>query len=147
MHTDDMVLYKVYLIVALYQPPSTHCMVTYYYVSFRAYSQAIQTFSGYLPHKYNIHVLVHTYIHVIVVLWSLQCMGYVLRKGCTYFRGWSPRKYIQYEGGTIPCTVKTMRQLSCTGRSYKANHRISYGARIRRVRHLYIRLYAVAILV
>ena len=33
-----------------------------------------------------------------------------------YFRGWSPRKYIQHEGGTIPCTVKTMTQLTCTDR-------------------------------
>ena len=31
-----------------------------------------------------------------------------------YFQGQSPRKYIQHEGGTIPCTVKTMRQLTCT---------------------------------
>ena len=33
-----------------------------------------------------------------------------------YFRRRSPRKYIQHEGGTIPCTVKTMRQLTCTDR-------------------------------
>ena len=38
-------------------------------------------------------------VHVIVVSWFLQCMGYV-----------------QHEGGTIPCTVITMRQLSCTDR-------------------------------
>ena len=28
-----------------------------------------------------------------------------------YFRGRSLRKYIQHEGGTIPYTAKTMRQL------------------------------------
>ena len=40
------------------------------------------------------------YIHVIVVSWFLQCMGYVPREGCMYFQGQSPRKYIQHEGGT-----------------------------------------------
>ena len=42
--------------------------------------------------------------HVIVGSWFLQCMGpmgYVPREGSMYFRGWSPRKYIQHEGGTI----------------------------------------------
>ena len=47
-----------------------------------------------------------------------------------YFRGRSLRKYIQHEGGSIPCTVKTMRQLTCTDRPYKANRQISFGARI-----------------
>ena len=42
-----------------------------------------------------------------------------------YFRGRSPRKYIQHEGGTIPCTVKTMRQLSRTDRPYKATARLA----------------------
>ena len=32
---------------------------------------------------------------------------------------------IQHEGGTIPCTVKTMRQLSCTDRQYKATTRLA----------------------
>ena len=40
------------------------------------------------------------------------------------------RKYIKHEGSTIPCTVKTMRQLSCTDRPYKANRRISLCARM-----------------
>ena len=53
-----------------------------------------------------------------------------------YFQGRSPRKYIQHEGGTIPCTVKTMRQLTCTDRPYKANRQISFGA-IRTVRLQY----------
>ena len=44
-----------------------------------------------------------------------------------YFRR---RKYIQHEGGTIPCTVKTMRQLTCTDRPCKANCQISFGARM-----------------
>ena len=52
-------------------------------------------------------------------------MGYVAREGCTYFRGKSPRKYIQHEGSTIPCTVKTMRQLTCTDRPYKATARLA----------------------
>ena len=43
------------------------------------------------------HDVISIHIHVIVVSWFLQCIGYV-----------------QHEGGTIPCTVKTMRQLSCT---------------------------------
>ena len=42
-----------------------------------------------------------------------------------YFRGRSPRYYILHEGGTIPCTVKTMKQLSCTDRPYKATARLA----------------------
>ena len=42
-----------------------------------------------------------------------------------YFRGRSPRQYIQHVGGTIPFTVKTMRQLSCTDRPYKATARLA----------------------
>ena len=53
---------------------------------------------------------VRVHVHVIVVSWFLQCMGYV-------------------QHGTIPCTLKTMRQLSCTDRPYKAIRRISPGAR------------------
>ena len=37
-----------------------------------------------------------------------------------YLRGRSPRKYIEQEGGTTPCTVKTVRQLTCTDRLYTA---------------------------
>ena len=59
--------------------------------------------------------------YVIVVSWFLQCMGYVPCEGCMYFRGRS----IQHESGTVPSTVKTMRQLSCTDRQYKANRWIS----------------------
>ena len=44
-----------------------------------------------------------------------------------YFLGLHPWKYIQHEGGTIP---KTMRQLTCTDRPYKANRQISFGARM-----------------
>ena len=67
--------------------------------------------------------LIHA--HGIVVSWFLQCMGYVPREGCMYmyFRGRSPRKCIQHEGGTIPCTVKTMRQLTCTDRPYSIKYR------------------------
>ena len=67
-------------------------------------------------HCTRVHVVIlHacTHVHVIVVSWFLQCMGYIPREGCT-----------------IPCTVKTMRQLTCTERPYKANPLISYGARI-----------------
>ena len=55
-------------------------------------------------------------------LMVLQCVEYVPHEGCMYmyFRGRSPRKYIQHKGGTIPCTVKSMRQLTCTDRPYKA---------------------------
>ena len=44
-----------------------------------------------------------------------------------YFQGRSLRKYmyIQHEGGTIPYTVKTMRQLTCTDRLYKATARLA----------------------
>ena len=45
-------------------------------------------------------------VHVIVVSWFLQCMVYVPREGCMYFRGRSPRKYIQHEGGTYPMHCK-----------------------------------------
>ena len=38
--------------------------------------------------------------------------------------------YIQHEGGTIPCTVKTMRQRTCTDRLYKANRQISFSTRM-----------------
>ena len=34
-------------------------------------------------------------------------------------------EYIQHEGGTIPCTVKTMRQLTCTDRPYEATARLA----------------------
>ena len=67
-------------------------------------------------------------VRVIVVSWFLQCGGYVPREDCMYFRGRSLRKYIQHKGGTGPCTVKIMRQLSCTDRPYKVNCRISLGA-------------------
>ena len=53
-------------------------------------------------------------VHVIVVSWFLQCMGYM---------------YVPREGCTYPCTVEAMRQLSCTDRLCKANRRISPGAR------------------
>ena len=33
--------------------------------------------------------------------------------------------YIQHEGGTIPCTVKTMRKLTCRDRPYKATARLA----------------------
>ena len=65
----------------------------------------------------------YTHVHVIVVAWFLQCMGYVPREGCMYFRGRSPKKYIQHEGGTIPCHVKRFRP-------YKANYQISFSARM-----------------
>ena len=45
-----------------------------------------------------------------------------------YFRGRSLRKYIQHEGGTIPCTVKTMRQLTCTDGPYRATARLASAA-------------------
>ena len=41
--------------------------------------------------------------------------------------------FVPHKGGTIPCTVKTMRQPTCTDRPYKANHQISFGARSRRI--------------
>ena len=33
--------------------------------------------------------------------------------------------YVQHEDGTIPCTVKTMKQLSCMDRPYKATARLA----------------------
>ena len=60
-----------------------------------------------------------------------------------YFRGWRPRKYIQQEGSTIPCTVKTMRQLTCTDRPYKATARLASTPEY----STYCKLGAVAILV
>ena len=65
------------------------------------------------PHCPLQHVLRHAHVHVIVVSCFLQCM-----------------RYVQHEGGTIPCTVKTMRQLTCTDRPYKANRQISFSARL-----------------
>ena len=70
-----------------------------------------------LTHSNNLYnICVYIHVHVIVVSWFLQFMGFVPREGCMYLRGLSPRKYIQHGGGTIPCTVKTMRQLTCTER-------------------------------
>ena len=62
----------------------------------------------------------------------LHCMEFVLHEGCMYIRGKSPRKYRHSarEGSIIPCTIKTMIQLTCTERPYKGNHWISYGARM-----------------
>ena len=48
------------------------------------------------------------HVHVIVISWFLQCMGYV-----------------QHEDGTIQCTVKAMKQLSCTDTPYKATARLA----------------------
>ena len=64
-----------------------------------------------------------TCIHVIVVSWFLQCMGYVPREGCMYFRGWSPRKYIQYEGGTYPMHCKNQETAVLYNRPRKATTR------------------------
>ena len=61
-----------------------------------------------------------------------------------YFR-LHPRKYIQHEGGTIPCTVETMRQLTCTDRPYKATARLASAPEYST--YMYCRLGAVAILV
>ena len=63
-----------------------------------------------------------------------------------YFRGRSPRHYIQHEGSTIPCTVKTMRQLTCTDRPYKANRQIKFSGRMSST-YCTLALGAVAILV
>ena len=76
-----------------------------------------------------IYTTVHVHIHVIVVSWFLQCMGFVLREGFPRAEPEEvlrPRKYIQHEGGTILCTVKTMRQLTCTDRLYQ----ISFSTRM-----------------
>ena len=51
------------------------------------------------PHSSCVNIYIHTCTCVIVVPWFLQCMGYVLREGCMYFRGWSPRKYIHTARG------------------------------------------------
>ena len=59
------------------------------------------------------NIVITAEVHVIVVSWFLQRM-----------------RFVQHEGGTIPCTVKTMRQLTCTDRPYKADHQINLGARI-----------------
>ena len=77
-----------------------------------------------------IHVHVHVHVYVIVVSWFLQCMGYVPHEGCTYFQGWSLRKYIQHKGGTIPMHCKNHEQLTCTDRPYKANCQISFSGRM-----------------
>ena len=61
--------------------------------------------------------------HVIVVSWFLQCMGYVPREGCMYFRGRSPRKYIQYEGGTYPMHCKNHETAVLYNRPRKATAR------------------------
>ena len=82
---------------------------------------------------YDVHVqctgshppneLIHTHLHVIVVSWFLQCMGYVPREGCMYFRGRSPRKYIQYEGGTCTMHCKNHETAVLYNRPRKATAR------------------------
>ena len=66
---------------------------------------------------------VRTYVHVIVVSWFLQCMGYVPHEGCMYFRGRSPKKYIQYEGGTYPMHCKNHETAVLYNRPRKATAR------------------------
>ena len=46
------------------------------------------------------------YVHVIVVSWFLQCMGYVPREGCMYFRGRSPRSTYRARGRYYPRHLK-----------------------------------------
>ena len=64
---------------------------------------------------YNVHVHVHV-LNTCIVMYTCTCnsclMVFTVYGICTarglyvhlYFRGQSPRKYIQHEGGTIPCT-------------------------------------------
>ena len=49
-----------------------------------------------------------------------------------YFLGLRPQKYIEHEGGTIPCNV---RQLTCTDRPYKATARLASVPEIVRTVH------------
>ena len=67
-----------------------------------------------------IYIYIRMYIYVIVVSCFLQCMGYVPCEGCTYFRGRSPRKYIQYEGGTYPMHCKNHETAVLYNRPRKA---------------------------
>ena len=101
------------------------------HLSYKYIPRDVYYITGSMYISLAVHILLDTKspaLYVIVVSWFLQCMGYVLRKGCMHFRGQSTSKYIQHEGGTIPCTVKkNMRQLSCTDRPYKAT---GFGARI-----------------
>ena len=46
--------------------------------------------------------------------------------------------FVQHEGVTIPCAVKTIIHLTCTDRPYKANHQIIFSSTIvRTVHHRY----------
>ena len=55
--------------------------------------------------------------------WFLQCTGYVPCEGCMYFRGRSPRRYIQYEGGTYPMHCKNHETAVLYNRPRKATAR------------------------
>ena len=50
---------------------------------------------------------------------------YRARAVCTSESGARGSIYIQHEGGTIPCTVKTMRELTCMDRLYKSTARLA----------------------
>ena len=60
-----------------------------------------------------VHCNYYVHVHVIVVSWFLQCMGYV------------PCEPKEVQGSTITCTVKNMRQLTCTERPCKATARLA----------------------
>ena len=72
--------------------------------------------------------LSYKYICNSCLAWFLRCMGFVPRGGCMYFRGRSSREVHTARAQYYP--VKTMKQLTCTDRLYKANHQISFGARM-----------------
>ena len=66
---------------------------------------------------------IYMYMHVSIVSYIALATTCIV----AFTDLFHPRKYIQHEGSTIPCTVKTMIQLTCTDRPYKANH---YSARM-----------------
>ena len=79
---------------------------------------------------YNVHVrCIYNYIHVPAVRGPCCVHVTPMTVSCALYHvhvivvSWSTRKNIQHEGGTITCTVKSMRQLTCTDQ-------ISFSARI-----------------
>ena len=66
-------------------------------------------------------ILMYINVHVIMVL---TVYGICSVQGLYVLPRAQPEKYIRHKGSTIPCTVKTVKQLTCTDKLYKANNQI-----------------------
>ena len=72
------------------------------------------------------YILLHNYVHVCV---HVNTQSDIQRKKLSITLS-ALRSTYSPHAVHIPCTVKTMRQLTCTDRPYKANCQICFGARM-----------------